>query len=494
MTKKNLLTAVATVALLATAGTASAHDLIFRAAAAPLTDIDAGDVGPTGYRLAEEAIGTTSGVFALAANLSGGSSFPSGNNFIQIDLNGGTFTTALTSSTVTAAGCTVVLSSGGGAGSTTASFLVSSSGASCNASSLDLPITPNAGADVWARTTISTEAGSPIDPANPQVQPAGNPFGNLNANQEALQLVDRVNAFRVAIDGAIGAGALNDTFATLTVTPVYTTFFVGAAGHNAVSETSTAGQLGTVQIVVDTTAFRDLAKNAVVAGDVTDADVTVTGAFGAFDGAGGSATLGGVNYDALAANVATYNNRQAALTAAAQPYRVLRETAATPIPTSSYVASVAYTLNATFYTQEGPVGGSLETIGRDGTNIILPWMNSSSLQASNGSTNLVRLGNVGGSAAGPVFAQVLNSTTGVAGAPVQLFPSIAVGGERVITTAILTTNLGEFGRGDIQISVEAPANTITARRYATLANGSVTELSNGTVASEQTPADPNDVP
>ena len=49
----------------------------------------------------------------------------------------------------------------------------------------------------------------------------------------------------------------------------------------------------------------------------------------------------------------------------------------------------------------------------------------------------------------------------------------------------LTTALGEFGRGDVQISVEAPSNTITARRYATLANGSVTQLNSGTVAADQ---------
>ena len=64
----------------------------------------------------------------------------------------------------------------------------------------------------------------------------------------------------------------------------------------------------------------------------------------------------------------------------------------------------------------------------------------------------------------------------------------------MISTAALTTALGEFGRGDVQISIEAPASAITARRYATLANGSVTEVPNGTVASDQTPADVTDVP
>jgi hypothetical protein len=487
MTKKILLSAAA-VSVMALAGTASAHDLVFRPG--PVVGaIDAAEVGATGYRLAEEAISTASGAFALDINLSPTSTFPSGNNIISIDLNGGTFATALSSANVSAPGCTVVLSSGGAAGSTNANFLVSSSGGSCSSAQLDIPVTPGAASDVWLRSTLRTEAGSPIDPDTAQTQPAGNPFGALAQNQEALQLVDRVNAFAVVIDGAIGAGALTDTFATLTQSPVYTEFFVGTNGHDGVIETDDEGQLGTIRITVDTTARRDLALNFVTAADVTDADVVVTGNFTAFNGASGAVDLGAVAATVnTAATTATINNQQAALTAGAVPFTVNADGGA--IPSSAYSATVSYTLNPTFYASEGPVSGALETIGRDGTNVVFPWMNSSSIQTVTGTSNVVRLGNISTAATGPVFVQVLNAVNSgssytPATAPVQIAPSIAANGELVISTAALTAAVGEFGRGDLQISVEAPPSTITARRYATLANGSVTEFESGTVANDQ---------
>jgi hypothetical protein len=478
---KNVLLAAAAVSVMAFAGAASAHTLTFRTAAAPTTDIDAGETGGATlpYKLAVEASTVTppSAVFALVSSLSAGSTFPSGNNFIQIDLNGGTFASGLTASTVVAPGCTSVLSSGGAAGSTTAKFLISSAGGACNLANLDLPIAPNAGAEVSVTSTISTEAGAPIDPPS----------------AATLKVLSRVNAFSVVVDSAIGAGAVGDTFATLTANPVYTEFSTAPGAHAGGGETATVGQLGTVRILVDTTAYKDLNKNLVVAADVTEAGVTVDGNYNAFNGAGGSVALGTpltVNAAATQATLASSLAVATSLTGGPVPFIVTRETANTAIPSSTYKATISYKLLATAYNQEGPVVADLETIGRDGTNVVFPWMNSSSVQGATGTSNIIRLGNISGSASGPVYAQVLNSVNSGAGytaatAPVQLFPNIAANGERVINTATLTAALGEFGRGDVQISVEAPSGTVTARRYATLANGSVTELNSGTVASDQ---------
>ncbi|WP_313472946.1 hypothetical protein [Brevundimonas sp.] len=479
---KNVLLAATAVSVMAFAGAASAHTLSFRTIAAPSPLINATDTGgiSSPYKLAlESSVATpTFGTFALTAELSAGSQFPSGNNFVQIDLVGGTFDSNLSSAAVVAAGCTSVLSSGGAAGSTTAKFLVSSSGGGgCTAANLDLPIKPNAGAEVSVTTTLSTEAGAPIDP------PAA----------ATLKVLSRVDAFKVVFDSAIGGGALGDTFATLTVNPVYTTFKVGADAHAGGVETATTGQLGTIRLVVDTTAHKDLAKNKVVVGDVTEAGVTIDGNFNAFDGAGGSAALGtamAFNASKTQASLASSLGVATSLTGGAVPFIVTRETTPVAIPTSTYKASVSYKLDAASYNQEGPALGDLESIGRDGTNVVFPWMNSTAIQGATGTSNIIRLGNIAGSATGPVYAQVLNSVNAGAGytpaaAPVQVFPSIAANGERVINTATLTTALGEFGRGDVQISVEAPSNTVTARRYATLANGSVTELNSGTVASDQ---------
>lgn len=488
---KNVLLAATAVSVMAFAGAASAHTLTYRAAPTVAAHISAVETGgaTAPYKLAVESSLTTpaSNTFALVSTLSAGSQFPSGNNFVQIDLVGGTFSSGLASSAVVAPGCTSVLSSGGAAGSTTAKFLVSSAGAGCNLANLDLPIKPNVGSEVSVTTTLTTEAGAPIDPPS----------------AATLKIISRVDAFKVVFDSDIGGGALGDTFATLTVNPVYTTFKVGADAHG-VGETATTGQLGTIKLVVDTDAYKDLAKNSVVLGDVTEAGVTVDGNYNAFNGTGGSVTLGTgmtVNTAATQASLASSGAVATSLVIAASavpaaptvsgvPFIVTRETDATAIPTSTYKASVSYKLDPASYNQEGPAAGDLETIGRDGTNVVFPWMNSSAVQGLNGTSNIIRLGNVSGSATGPVYVQVLNSVNAGADyvpatAPVQLFPSIEANGERVINTGTLTAALGEFGRGDLQISVEAPSNTVTARRYATLANGSVTELTSGTVASDQ---------
>lgn len=484
---KNILLAAAAVSAMAFAGAASAHTLTYRTigAGGAIDTTETGVAANLPYALAAEASAITPAfaTFALLDSLSTGASLPSGNTILTITLTNGTWATGgLPAGNINGTGIlncgtfTATPSAGGVAGGSTATFIISNSAAGCGSFNLDLPIVPGATGPVVVGTTLATEAGTPID--------------GLNAS---LTVVSRPSAFGVTIDSAIGAGALDDTFATLMQTPVYTQFRNGGGtgGHNNGTETITLGQLGTIQVTVNTAVHRDLADNLVALGDVTDADVVVTGNFSAFDGAGGDVLLGAASAktlpNTLTATTATFNNHQVALTGGAVPFRVQRETAPVAIPSSNYSATVSYTLNTAFYNQEGPVTGPLETIQRDGTNVIFPWMNSTSVQNLTGSTNVVRLGNSGG-VTGPVFAQVLNFTaTGYtpAAAPVQLFPNIAANGERVISTAALTAALGEFGRGDVQISVEAPSNTITARRFATLANGDVTELTNGSVANDQ---------
>lgn len=477
---KNILLAATAASVMAFAGAASAHTLTFRTigAGGAIDTTETGVAATLPYALAAEAIpaAPSFATFALADALSGGN-LPSGNVILTVTLSGGTFGSAVGAGAITAGpGCTTftsTLSSGGASGGTSATFILSNSAPDCPAFNLDIPVTPNTGSAVTVTTTLATELNTPID--------------GLTASR---QIISRPSAFAGVIDGAIGAGALADTFATLTVLPVYTTFSTTGGHSGGAPESATVGQLGTARITVDTAVHRDLADNLVAAGDVTAASFTVTGNFSAFNGAGGSATLGAAPMTINgAATSATVSGVQAALTGGTQAFVVTRETGGV-IPSSTYSGSISYTLNATNYNQEGPFTGALETIQRDGTNVIMPWMNSTSIQSVSGSTNIVRLGNTNSVASGPVFAQVLNSTnpgTGYvpAAAPVQLFADIPANGERLITTAILTAAVGEFGRGDVQISVEAPSNTITARRFATLSNGDVTELTPGTVASDQ---------
>ena len=477
---KNILLAATAASVMAFAGAASAHTLTFQAG--PVAGaIDATETGgaTSAYKLASEAkVPPGSANFALVDTLSGGS-LPSGNVVLTVTLSGGTFSSAVGAGAITGGvgACstfTSTLSSGGASGSTSVTFLISNSNPDCSGLNLLLPITPGAGT-ASVTSTLATEAGTPID--------------GLTATRN---IVTRGSAFDVVFDSVIGSvapggGALADTFATLAVTPVYTTFSI-TGGHNVAPESATVGQLGTIRIAVDATQHADLTGTLfAAAAHVTDADTIVTGNFTAFDGAGGGATLGAAA--TMTATTATINNQQVALTAGAVPFIVTRETGGV-IPSSTYSAQVTYTLDGTWYNQEGPATGALETIQRDGTNVIFPWMNSTSIQTVTGTTNLIRLGNTSSAASGPVFAQVLNAASSATGytaaaAPVQIAASIAGNSELVINTATLSTALGNWGRGDVQISIEAPSNTITARRYATLSNGSITEFQSGSVASDQ---------
>jgi hypothetical protein len=497
---KNILLAATAASVMAFAGAASAHTLTFRTDAGAVgpdigTSIDAGETSGAAlpFKLAAEAkpAAPTFKQFDLVNTLSSGN-IPSGNVVLTVTVTNGTFSSGLTAANVTAgAGCstfTAVPSSGGASGSTVATFVISNSLPNCSSFNLDLPIAPGASGPVSVQTRLATEFGVAID----------------GLDSPSFQIVTRPSAFGVTIDSTIGVagGALDNTFATLLQTPVYTQFRNGAGtgGHNNGTETITLGQLGTIQINLTPSVYRDLNSNLATAADVTAASVVVTGNFAAFDNTGdsGAVTLGTGAASPLAAGTATFSGAAYGgaggvgtnLVTAAQPFRVQRETTAVTIPSSTYSASVTYTLDSTYYNQEAAVVGALETIERDGTNIILPWMNSTSVQTATGTTNIVRLGNINSAASGPVFAQVLNSANAGVGytpaaAPQPLFPSIAANGERVITTAILTAALGEWGRGDVQISIEAPSNTITARRFATLANGSITEFNSGTVANDQ---------
>lgn len=481
---KNILLAATAASVMAFAGAASAHTLTFQAG--PVAGaIDATETGGTtsAYKLASEAkVPPGSANFALVDTLSGGN-LPSGNVVLTINLTGATFASAVGAGAVTGAtACTTftsTLSSGGASGSTSVTFLISNSNPDCSALNMLLPITPGAGT-ATVTATLATEAGTPID--------------GLTASRN---IVTRGSAFDVVFDSVIGSaapggGALADTFATLAVTPVYTTFST-SGGHNVAPESATAGQLGTIRITVDTTQHADLTGTLfAAAAHVVDADTVVTGNFSAFDGlpgGGGGATLGASATFNGAATTATINNQQVALTAGPVPFIVTRETGGV-IPSSTYSAQVTYALDGTWYNQEGPATGALETIQRDGTNVIFPWMNSTSIQTVTGTTNLIRLGNVASAATGPVFAQVLNAASSASGytaapAPVQIAASIPANGELVVNTATLSSALGNWGRGDVQISIEAPSNSITARRYATLSNGSITEFNSGTVANDQ---------
>ena len=490
---KNVLLAATAVSVMAFAGAASAHDLTFRAAGTAAAHIVLADATAPGvtYPLAAEAKtpSVAPNTFALGDRLTSGN-LPSGNVLLTITLENAVFGTGIGAANVLAdtsgGGCTTFTaapSTGGGAGTNTATFVISNSAADCAGYYLDLPISVVAAGEVAVTTNLRTDgAQTPIDQATGPARKV---------------IISRPNAFEMVVNGVTGTtGALGDTRATLDVSPAYTTFKLNGAYHTgatfgvgSVAEDAANAQLGTAALLVDLTAKYGLIRtDNVLLAHVTDADLVANGNFSAIN-----AKLGGAASDSETGSVANFLNRQAALAtpkAAPAPlaFSVVHATGA--IPASTYSLDTTYVLDNTLYNQEATPNAALESIERDGTNVVFPWMNSSSVQTATGTSNIIRLGNVSSTQAGAVYVQVMNAVNSAPGyvaatAPVQIFPSIAANGERVINTATLTTALGEFGRGDVQVSVEARPETITARRYATLANGSVTEFQSGTVASDQ---------
>lgn len=498
MTKKLLLAGIALGAL-TMAGAASAHELSFRAAG-PAGAITSGDTNTlaTGsgvaaetdlavygrslvglYLIAEESTTASlgNGVLALTDVINGGSgSIPSGNNVYTITLSDNAVfgTNVGTGVFASAPGCTFVPSTGGGALERTVTFLVSATGATCNTFNLNLPVTPTGAGTVTVTTTIETEAGNPID-----------------GGTASLDAIFAINAFQPAINGTVGttAGASADTRAEL---PTYTTL-------------SGDPILGRLAIYVDTRANRTLNPSAgsVVVGDVADADVLVEGNFSAFDGStlpqlcdnlvnggavGSTTDAPGACVTSVAANVTASSVLFPGIdgfiveTLASKPngkqFRVTPDNSA--IQGSDYTATISYALGVGFRAQSD-LEGSFERIERDGTNVTLPWMNSSNTGAS---MNRVRIGNLAGAPA-RVSAEVRNSTaSGYTNPGVVFLTTLPGNGEVQLSTTDLTTALGQFGRGDVTLVVEAAPTNITVRRYNISSNG-ITEVDSGTVAQDQ---------
>lgn len=503
---KNVLLAATAVSVMAFAGAASAHTITFRAAAdataaAHINVTDAVGAGTT-YPLAQEAkTPSNTNVFALADALSSGT-LPSGNVLLTVELVGNAkFATAPTAASVlpdtTGGGCTTFTAAPSVAPTaTTATFIISNSAPDCSGYWMDLDLQVLGAGDVSVKTTLVTDgAMTPID-----------------GGSATKVIISRPDAFAWEVDASVNTGhvlnqgARGNTLATLDASPAYTAFKTGTGFHAAAPETATVGVLGTAALLVDEDAQYGLLRtdNVVAATDVSDVDAVVTGNFSTF-----TTAFGGVA-GVIAGSTSTHASIEAGVvevlgaeTWTAANEFVVTKTGSAAIPSSNYSIAVSYVLDPTKYNQETAADEALETIERDGTNVIFPWMNSDRLQVQNGTTNLIRLANVSGTATGAVFAQVLNSTAADPGyvaltAPKQIYPSIAAGGERYVTTHQLTTELGDFGRGDVQISIEARPEQVTARRYATLANGSVTELESGTVANDQaagvTGTTPNYIP
>lgn len=482
---KNILLAATAVGAMAFAGAASAHELTFRAVGAvgQITSADTYNGPAAGpdttttdtakygrslvglYLVAQEALTSTlaSGSLALTNPITQGS-LPSGNNLYTLNLTNATFGTAISNAALTGANCTSVISSGGGANDSSVTFLVSSSGGGNCAgfTAVDVPVRPTAPGTVSVTSNYTTEAGLPID---------GGP--------STLAAIFAIDAFQPTVNGnLVAAGAELDTFAALAPLNAAGMPYTTLGGDNV---------LGKLAIYVDTRAETTLVPtgaNASVA-DVTAASATVVGDFSAFDGAATAADNPGLTFPgvggttvraAIAGNVATFTGLQGTTTAgivqplsqkpAGSTFTVIPDGGM--INASDYNVGIAFTL-ATGYATQPNGGGAFERIDREGTNFIAPWTGGS--QA--GSQSVIRLSNTG-AATGNVTVVLTN---GIAAGGVALadtscnLGAVPAAGDLVIGQPQLAACFPAFLRGDLLITVEGQATSLTAKMRNTSATG-----------------------
>jgi hypothetical protein len=469
--KKHLLAATA-IAALAFAGAANASTLTFRTATgSQIGSIEAAGGLTTGYDIAAESSSITSvpGDFALNLDLSDTSTLPSTGVTLVISLTGNAQFggTGISSSDITAGagGCTtltVVPVSGGGATESSATFLVSNSASDCQSINIDLPVTlTSAAAGTVGVSTSLSVGGTLIDPPQASITP----------------LINIANAFSASIVADTPSGTSTDT---VIEGSAYTSFVTGGTFDTL---------LGTVTVARAPQSFLNLdPANETEDTDITDVNVSVScpisGCFSTVDlvaggtlaatetqGTGDAAAV--ANSDA--AGVGTIDLSLAAATGA--------------IPPSSYTATVTTTLDATDYSGAAPTAtGALQQTRREGVTVLVPWTSSGSRAQATGTRHNVRISN-NGSADAAVYAEVLNTRGAVAGyvAPglVQL-GTIAQGTSANFDSGAMQSALGDFGQGDIRITVDSSAESITIKRQTQDANGSVSELSLGHAAFDVT--------
>lgn len=443
MKKQSLLTAVA-MTTVAIAGAAQAQQYTLAPGNVGTATVKAAVSVASEVKL-DPAV-NAKGSVGLVLTPSVGAILPTGNSKLTFALTGGhTFGSAVTPGAIVAnAGCapTTVISSGGAATGNEVTFLISNLGGCNNGVPIhvQLPVQlANTTTALGINSTFTTELGTSID-------------GGAKNITNTVQ-------FKKAFDVKTTADAVT-TAATL------------ASGFKVLTGDVA---LGTVVVTADTTLATGIQAAApLVAGtDVTKADFKFVGLQDSK-----AATL---KLDAAAVpttGLISVNNpvgAAGAVTAVAASVN--------PISASTYTAETTLTLAAGYTAQPAFGPSSLQSITREGSTVLLPWVASQTLVGTSQNETIVRIANIGNAATGAVSAELLTSSAGVPAstALVPLASSIAKGGELVITSGTLQTAFGaDFGRGDVRITVEAlPAGLIVRRFVRNVVNNALTEVSLG---------------
>ena len=475
MTK--LLAGVAAAALLG--GAASAYDVVLgnTAISAAGTDIQ----GPTAYRVADNVdfSGNPNQIVEFFIEQTAEGIFTTDDVLVEVVLTNGTFAANVTNANFDATCATSAsVSSGGAAGTNSVTLLVSgfetcdgkgalAAGTFTSAQPGDfgfsIPVTYSGGGDVTIDVNVETDSGNtPVDGGNASVV-----------------AIDSVNAFTLAV-AAAGTDPVADLDAA---NGIYTDFDGVPAGSTLA--------IGGFNVVCDTTANINLTGTAVdcSGAQVDGLDLALTGSTLGFDDGNGIQLFD--NVAAAAGNFTIVDATSSTFDAAAElggaglagVYTVeVTSDQDDAILRSDYSLEVTLDLDDTIFTSDPSLSGDIDPIVREGSNVIAAWTSGGAVATANNSQHVFRFGNLSNADA-RVFVEVLTASDGTFVNPglVQL-SDIPAGGELVLTSGTLTTALtDDWGRGDLQFTIEATGDQVTARRFVTAPNGSLTELGLGNV-------------
>ncbi len=397
--------------------------------------------------------------------------FPTGNVLVFVTFTGAEFDGALDGSEVVGT-TTSVISSGGQNGASSVTFLVSGAnlclaatgvGAGSANCTLDIPVILT-GTDVTVSVGLETDAGAPVDNSD-------------EFNRVSLQLVDVVPAFDVDI-----VADTTPTIADLNAIGGPFTAFTGLSDAilGTIAVAANAVDYGSGDVTVNTA----LGTVPVVPADVAGVEILVSGTMDAFEQPGGDVIFNVSSFDLVdvATDEAEYDAGSSLF--AATDISVSPD-GTTAIARSAYDAVVTVVPAPLSDLTSGTVDtGDLQSIERNGTQITFPWTQSATLGAVSGATSVFRIGNLDNVDAGAVFVEVKNSTDGAPGyvppGIVQLDTSIDGGGEFVTNSGLLEGALGNYGRGDIEFTIEADPDTLTGRQFV-IRNGVIQQVTGGTI-------------
>ena len=441
--KKILLTAVAVSAL--SAGAASAASISQTTTVGTKQMTPSGAAGGTtfdAYTIASElnvaTPPTAAAVIKLAPTTT--TTVGSGNYVVTFNVTGGTFTTSPVLTTdLTFTGTSL-----------TAATTVNSVN-SVNANSIAFNVTVGAGEFITTFDFANTlKLGSARDSVavSGKIDTAG-----------GAQVDGGVSASKTIIDYRSGYKA--------TATAADTQLTLASAYKKFTGALSTIN-IGTALLFVENQnansdrVYKTTTGTTVSTADLTTAVLTLTGDVSAFD-----PTVNAVAPDALTTNVFTAAAGSTSLAALqAAGVNVTLTAKATPVAgnASAYSITPVVTMGAG-YTAPTFSAVTLGAVTLEGTNFYAAWVGD----GTNGINYTIRLGNRAATAVTGITVTVLNSMNTPTATTCNV-GTLPASGELLISSTVLNTCFGAFGRADLRITAQAVSTNMTAKMRSVSAN------------------------